>query len=100
MDNIPRLSNKEFCALELLANQGEMYGLEMVKASDGLLKRGTIYVLLSRMADKGYVTSRQEKEDGRAGMPRRKFRVTGAGERAYRATQAAAIIYHSTEVLA
>ncbi len=100
MKQIPRLSDKEFAALELLVNRGEMYGLEMVKASGGVLKRGTIYVMLSRMGDKGYVTSRQDKEEGLAGMPRRKFRVAGLGVRAYHASQAAAAIFSGTKALA
>jgi DNA-binding PadR family transcriptional regulator len=34
-----------------------MYGLEMVRASSGKLKRGSIYVTLTRMEDKTRVTS-------------------------------------------
>ena len=77
---IPRLSQKEFVVLELLVSKGEMYGLEMVKAA-GELKRGTVYVLLNRMADKGYVESRQVKGQGAAGLPRRLYKATGHGAR-------------------
>lgn len=100
MNEIPRLSNKEFAALELLINGGEMYGLEMVKASDGNLKRGTIYVMLSRMEEKGYVKSRHDKEVGLAGMPRRKFIITGFGQRAFRASKAAEAIFSGAEAWA
>lgn len=55
-----------------------MYGLEMVKASSKL-KRGTIYVTLGRMAEKGYVASRQQRAPGRSGLPRRLFRITNLG---------------------
>lgn len=87
MDDFPRLSPKERLILELLINgrAGELYGLEMVKASGGELKRGTVYVTLERMAEKGYVESREMKEEGQSGLPRRLFRVTGVGRRAYQA---------------
>ena len=86
MDDLIRLSAVERYILELLVNRREMFGLEMVNVSNGLLKRGTIYVMLNRMAEKGYVDSRLE---GRApqegGMPRRLYRVTGLGEQVLRA---------------
>ena len=69
--NEPRLpSGKELIVLDLLAGKREMYGLEMVKASNKL-GRGTVYVLLSRMEDKGYVSSRQVKDENASGMPKR-----------------------------
>ncbi|MEZ5344153.1 MAG: helix-turn-helix transcriptional regulator [Pyrinomonadaceae bacterium] len=85
-EELPRLSKKEMIILELLVNTGEMYGLEMVKESEGNLKRGSIYVLLSRMAEKGYVESREEPRIfPEVGIPRRKFWATGVGESAYKA---------------
>lgn len=83
---LPKLSRKEFAVLGLLVSKGEMYGLEMVKESEGNLKRGSIYVILSRMTDKGYVESKEEpREYPEIGIPRRKYRVSGLGESAYRA---------------
>jgi DNA-binding PadR family transcriptional regulator len=81
--DIPTLSAKERLILELLLNAPgcELYGLEMVKRSNGQLKRGTVYVTLDRMDDKGYVTSREAKEPGQSGLPRRVFRITGLGQR-------------------
>ena len=71
---LPRLSRKELVILELLVSKVEMYGLEMVKKSKGSLKRGSIYVLLSRMAEKGYVDSREEpRVYPEIGIPRRKY---------------------------
>ncbi len=68
----------------MLIRNGEMFGLEMVRASGLKLKRGTIYVTLSRMSDKGYVESREEtRPSPEIGIPRRKFKVTGLGERIY-----------------
>lgn len=86
--SIPRLSDKEFLILEMLVGSGELYGLEMVKKSNKKLKRGTIYVTLSRMADKGYVESRQEeKPDHVPGIPRRLYSATGLGQRIFHAVQ-------------
>jgi PadR family transcriptional regulator, regulatory protein PadR len=79
--NIPRLSSKEALILKLIIGKGEMYGLELVAESNGELKRGTVYVTLGRMADKGYVESRTVPQDDRSGMPKRLFRATGQGAR-------------------
>ena len=47
------LSAKETLILELLVRDGELYGLQMVAASKRRLKRGTVYVTLGRMEEKG-----------------------------------------------
>jgi PadR family transcriptional regulator PadR len=79
---IPTLSAKETLILELLARNDEMYGLQLVTASRRRLKRGTIYVTLARMEDKGYVTSRQEDPPPDAGgLPRRLYQPTALGRR-------------------
>jgi DNA-binding PadR family transcriptional regulator len=78
---IPRLSPKEALILGLLVAKGEMYGLELVNGSGGELKRGTVYVTLGRMADKGYVESRTVPQDDGSGMPKRLFQATGYGSR-------------------
>jgi PadR family transcriptional regulator PadR len=84
-DHRPRvltLSAKETLILEQLVRDGELYGLQMVAASRGRLKRGTVYVTLGRMEDKGYVTSRQEDAPAEAGgLPRRLYRATPLGRR-------------------
>ena len=83
-EEFPKLSRKEFSILQLLISKGEMFGLEMVEASEGELKRGTIYVTLQRMGDKGYIESREEpRELPEIGIPRRKYSATGLGERVY-----------------
>jgi DNA-binding PadR family transcriptional regulator len=81
-------SGKELVVLELLVSRREMYGLELVKQGRGL-RRGTIYVLLNRMEEKGYVKSRQVKHEGTPGLPLRVYSVTGLGQRAYAAWQQA-----------
>ena len=80
---LPTVSRKEALILDLLAGASDLYGLELVEASKGRLKRGTVYVTLSRMEDKGYVTSSQEaKAQGAIGLPRRVYRLTALGRRA------------------
>ncbi len=60
----------------------ELYGLEMVEASGGHLKRGTIYVTLNRMEERGYISShREEVWPGTRGIPRRLYKPTGLGQR-------------------
>ena len=87
--DIPRLSSKEALILRLLIGKGEMYGLELVNESGGELKRGTVYVTLGRMADKGYVESRTIPQDDGSGMPKRLFQATGFGSRVLHAWELA-----------
>jgi DNA-binding PadR family transcriptional regulator len=51
------LAKSESVILDLLASRGAQYGLQLVDASGGALKRGGIYVTLGRMEEKGFVTS-------------------------------------------
>jgi len=82
---VPSLSPTEAKILQLLIRHGEMYGLEMVEESDGDIKRGTVYVTLQRMTKKGFVESRQEETPSATpGLPRRLYRITGAGADALR----------------
>lgn len=76
------LSAKESLVLELLLRQPELYGLQLVAASRRRLKRGTVYVTLQRMEEKGYITSRLEDAPPRAGgLPRRVYEATPLGRR-------------------
>ena len=88
---LPTLSPKESLILELLAGAREMYGLELVAASAGALKRGTVYVTLGRMEDKGFITSRLEDAPPTAGgLPRRLYVPTPLGREVLHAWTAAA----------
>lgn len=51
------LAKSEGLILDLLSSRGAQYGLQLVDASQGALKRGGIYVTLGRMEEKGFVTS-------------------------------------------
>lgn len=66
----------------LLISKGELYGLRLVQESEGKLKRGTVFVTLNRMEEKGYVESYQEEQvPGAIGLSRRLDRSTGYGEK-------------------
>ena len=82
---MPSISSTESLIIALLRD-GERFGLELVDGSNGRLKRGTIYVTLSRMEAKGFVVSRQETRPAAAiGLPRRMYQVTAYGLKVHEA---------------
>jgi len=87
----PTLSTKERLILEMVTATGPMFGLQLVAQSRGALKRGTVYVTLGRMEQKGYVESEQEPPcAGAIGLPRRIYRPTALGLRVLKAWTALA----------
>ena len=81
--DIQKLSPTERLILELLSGD-EMFGLQLVEQSKGALKRGTVYVTLGRMEDKGFIESRlDETPPPGGGLPRRLYRPTALGLRVY-----------------
>jgi DNA-binding PadR family transcriptional regulator len=73
------MSRTESLVMELLRG-AERYGLELVDASGGTLKRGSVYVILARMEEKGFIESRVEDRGVRvSGLPRRLYRATPYG---------------------
>lgn len=82
-DGLPSMSRTESQVMELLRGR-ERYGLELVDASGGALKRGSVYVILARMEEKGFVDSRQEeREEGTSGAARRLYRATPYGRKVH-----------------
>lgn len=78
-----RASQIEECILELLAAApGPMYGLDLVNQSGGKLKRGTVYVWLSRMVEGGLVFVASREVDGRT-----RYAITDAGRLAVHSPQ-------------
>jgi PadR family transcriptional regulator, regulatory protein PadR len=76
---LPSMSPTESLVLELLRGR-ERYGLELVDASRGALKRGSVYVILARMEEKAFIESWQEERGPHAsGLPRRIYRATSYG---------------------
>ena len=89
MDDLKLPSTKGALILELLSGSRELYGLEIVAASNGQLTRGGIYVHLDRLEDRGFVSSRTVKDKRASGMSRRLYQITGLGQRALLARQSA-----------
>ena len=78
----PTLSSTEALILDLLIAGPEMYGLQLVAAAKRRLKRGTVYVTLGRMEEKGFVSSRLESAPAdEGGLPRRVYEATAFGRR-------------------
>ena len=77
----PSMSRTESLVMDLLGDR-DRYGLELVEASSGALKRGSVYVILARMEEKGFITSRLEEAPPEAGgLPRRLYEPTAFGRR-------------------
>jgi DNA-binding PadR family transcriptional regulator len=77
------MSRTESLVMDLLRG-AERYGLELVDASAGALKRGSVYVILARMEEKGFIESRQEDRGPSAsGLPRRLYRATPYGAKVH-----------------
>jgi DNA-binding PadR family transcriptional regulator len=76
-----RLPATERLILSLLSTNGASYGLQLVEASGGRLKRGGIYVTLGKMEEKGLVSSTLQ-DDGR-----RIYELEGLGHRALAAME-------------
>jgi DNA-binding PadR family transcriptional regulator len=75
------VSDLEALVLDLLSAKAPTYGLDLVASSRGRLKRGSVYVTLQRMEQKGLVTSVLDERPGE-GPPRRLYEPTPLGLRA------------------
>jgi DNA-binding PadR family transcriptional regulator len=80
-------SSAELLAMQLLRDSPSgMYGLEMVEASSGRFKRGTVYITLGRLEESGFVKSRTQRANP-PDLPRPIYRLTALGERALHAAE-------------
>lgn len=70
----------ELCALTLLAKKNR-YGYELVNeiSKNILISEGTIYPLLRRLKNDGYVTT--YLEESREGAPRKYYQLTESGKK-------------------
>jgi DNA-binding MarR family transcriptional regulator len=76
----------EAIVLRLLAAHSEMSGSELLKASDGRLKRSFVHETLQRMVSAGFVEGRRDDlPDPRTGLRRMLYRATETGNEALRA---------------
>lgn len=73
----------EAMILSLLRERNEgAYGSQLVHDSDGKLKRGSVYTLLNRLEQGGFVKSIEEEAQDDYALPRTRYKITGAGVRA------------------
>lgn len=82
MNERPEISSDEALILSLLAKHGESFGLALVDASGGELKRGTVYVTLDRMEDKGLIESHRDPSAPVDGPAKRLYKASTAGVKA------------------
>ena len=84
----PRLTLQTLKVLGTLAPGNELSGADIRRASK--LATGTVYPILLRLEDAGWVTSRWEEIDPKeAGRPQRRFyRLTAVGAAALRRAEA------------
>jgi hypothetical protein len=76
-------TGSERLILELLSSGNEMFGLDLVEASGGRLKRASIHVTLQGMASRGLVKYRKEEWPTQSvGISRDLYAVTDAGRQA------------------
>ena len=80
-------TDKELDILRILASHPSgLYGLELVELSEGSVKRGSVYVYLSRLQKGKLVKSKKTPPpDGYGGLPRPVYSITGMGEKVLRA---------------
>ncbi len=53
-----REDKKQRTLLSLLEHHGELRGLDIIKHSNGVFKRGTVYVFLAKLIEAGWVSYR------------------------------------------
>lgn len=75
-----RFMDRKGAVLRQLSDSGELVGLALVKGSDSVLTRMTIYTLLAQMEDKGLISSRYMDGFATAGKVRRRvYCITDVG---------------------
>lgn len=68
-----------------IIEEQDVYGYELIKTleerSDGyfVLKEGSLYPVMYRLEDKGYIESYRKETEGKRGVPRKYYRITDNG---------------------
>jgi DNA-binding PadR family transcriptional regulator len=71
---------KELLALRLLMDHPKgLYASELVHLSGGKIGRGTVYTMLDRLVDKGFVREQDEAASAELQLQRTRHFITGAG---------------------
>lgn len=74
----------EILILELLS-ETRMYGYQLIQELDARssgafrMKEGTLYPVLYRLEDSGYIESCWEQENEKRGVPRKYYKITSEG---------------------
>jgi DNA-binding PadR family transcriptional regulator len=77
--------SKEFLVLRALEESPQgLYGADFVSGSGGSIKRSSIYVVLSRMEEKGLIVSELIASAEPDALPRRRYRASKNGKRLFR----------------
>jgi DNA-binding PadR family transcriptional regulator len=64
-----------------------MYGLSLVKASNGKLSRSSIYITLGRLEEQGFVRTIEDPSVGSSRLSRSQYKLTGLGQRVLAAAE-------------
>jgi DNA-binding PadR family transcriptional regulator len=85
-------SGKELEVLRHLNSELKgMYGLQVVERSGGAIGRASVYILLSRLEDKGYVSVTRPKTADHPGMPRPIYKINALGKKALAIAEAVSL---------
>ena len=77
------ITSTEALILSLLGLQrGGAFGSQLMHLSEGKLKRGSVYALLGRLENAGYVRSDEEPPTEEYALPRTRYAITAMGVRA------------------
>lgn len=66
----------------LMDTPSGLYGSQIVAESNGFITRGTVYTLLARLVDKGFVREVEEPPTAALQMARTRHLITAIGKRA------------------
>lgn len=77
MQPLGRVTNATLLVLEVLLSQERCWGLEIIKRTGK--PSGTVYPILDRLEQAGWVRSEWEHDNERRGPRRRLYRLTAGG---------------------
>lgn len=94
-----RPSSQTLSVLNLLAQRPDawLYGLEITEATN--LKSGSLYPILSRLAERGWLESQWLEPSMPGRPPRHAYRITGTGRAALRVALTPATTPTTTPIL-
>jgi DNA-binding PadR family transcriptional regulator len=81
------MASKELLILRMLLDNPTrgMYGSELVHLSEGRIGRGTVYTVLERLVNKGFVREVEEPPTPDLALKRTRHHITASGRAAYNA---------------